>query len=113
MPSDRLLVSTDPHENGGEELTFGSNFKHIEWNAPLKPGDHFLNIVPGSHIRRSTPEERAVCVSGLNGDVDRVMPGGIEVNVEPGDVVYFDAGILHRGWNPEGRTRWTLHNVTW
>ena len=23
------------------------------------------------------------------------------------------AGILHRGWNPEGRTRWTLHNVTW
>ena len=26
---------------------------------------------------------------------------------------YFDAGILHRGWNPKGLHRWTLHNVTW
>ena len=26
---------------------------------------------------------------------------------------YFDAGILHRGWNPLGLKRWTLHNVTW
>ena len=26
---------------------------------------------------------------------------------------FFDAGIIHRGWNPLGRARWTLHNVTW
>ena len=69
-------------------------------------------VVPGSHARRSTAEEREVCVSGLAGDVDRVMPGGIEVRINPGDVAYFDAGILHRGWNPKGRSRWTIHNVT-
>ncbi len=77
----------DPHNNGGEEGTFGANFKHIEWNSPLVDDDHFLNVVPGSHIRRSTPEERSVCLSGLMGDVDREMPGGITVRVNPGDVV--------------------------
>eukprot|EP01051_Picozoa_sp_SAG22_P015701 SAG22_NODE_2091_length_3027_cov_1.473702_1_plen_738_part_00 len=98
---------------GWDPLSFGANYQHIEWNSPLQPGDHFLNVVPGSHRRRSTPEERAVCVAGTNGDVDREMPGGIAVRIEPGDVAYFDAGILHRGWNPMGETRWTLHNVSW
>ena len=92
----------DPHENGGEELTFGANFKHIEWNAPLMPGDQFLNVVPGSHIRRSTLEERSVCISGMRGDVDREMPGGIKVKVEPGDVVYFDAGTHTTLCRPRG-----------
>lgn len=77
----------DPHNNGGEEGSFGANFKHIEWNSPLIDDDHFLNVVPGSHNRRSTREERAVCLSGLLGDVDREMPGGIAVCVNPGDVV--------------------------
>eukprot|EP01052_Picozoa_sp_SAG31_P011384 SAG31_NODE_642_length_13301_cov_14.143084_15_plen_256_part_00 len=100
----------DPMGNGGEEGAFGANYKHVEWNSPLQVDDHFLNVVPGSHRRRSSADERAVCLSG---DVDREMPGAITVHVEPGDVVYFDAGILHRGWNPMGKTRWTLHNVTW
>ena len=70
------------------------------------------------------------------------MPGGVTVRMELGDVCYFvrphphlppartlrprtlttltltnawgqDAGIIHRGWNPSGINRWTMHHVSW
>ena len=64
------LEGWDPHDNGGEEATFGANNRHVEWNSPLQSDDHFLNVVPGSHCRRSTAAERAVCIAGRDGDVD-------------------------------------------
>ena len=46
-------------------------------------------------------------------DMHAPMPGATAVEMQPGDVCYFDAGLLHRGWNLQGNIRWTLHHVTW
>ena len=43
----------------------------------------------------------------------RQMPGAVTVTMELGDAVFFDAGIIHRGWNPTGINRWTMHHVSW
>ena len=37
----------------------------------------------------------------------------IERLTEPGDIVYYDANLWHRGFNPEGKKRWTLHAAFW
>jgi ectoine hydroxylase-related dioxygenase (phytanoyl-CoA dioxygenase family) len=80
----------------------------VEWNAPLVEGDSFFNCVPGSHRRPNTDEETAALLQDRDAVDSAPMPGATVVRMEPGDVCYFDAGMLHRGWNPEGRTRWTL-----
>ena len=98
----------------------GANGKHVEWNTPLLPDEHFLQVVPGSHCRACTEEELAHIGAGFvteeevaNGGEFTGMPGGVTVRMELGDVCYFDAGIIHRGWNPTGINRWTMHNVSW
>ena len=37
------------------------------------------------------------------------MEGGLTVELEPGDIVYYNSQFWHRGWNPDGLDRWTLH----
>lgn len=77
-------------------------------NAPLF-ADSFLKIVPGSHARNTTEEERAA----LRNDSYGFMPGEITVELEPGDVAFYVANLLHTGFNPEGKFRWTLHAAFW
>jgi len=92
----------------------------VQINAPLLPGDHFLQLVPAAHLRDSTIQElaagRYVDELGLEGvaqdmgpDVGPHMPGAITVELEPGDIVYYFSQFWHRGWNPHGADRWTLH----
>lgn len=81
----------------------------IQFNAPLAATDTFLHVVPGSHLRASTAEEIAAAAAGNDG----VIEAGIEVCLEPGDILYYNANLWHRGWNPEGLLRWTLHAAYW
>ena len=83
--------------------------RHIQFNAPLKPGDCFLQIVPGSHARHATEAELTVYTNSPNGD----MPGQITVELEPGDIVYYNANLWHRGLNPQGVLRWSMHSAFW
>eukprot|EP01050_Picozoa_sp_SAG11_P013827 SAG11_NODE_1646_length_4523_cov_1.447559_2_plen_343_part_00 len=93
------------------------NGLHVEWNTPLLPGERFLHVVPSSHNRPNRPAETARMGGGfVNGEDETrtdAMPGAVVVEMEPGDVCYFDAGIIHRGWNAGGIDRWTMHNVSW
>lgn len=80
----------------------------VQFNAPLTPSDRFLQIVPGSHLRASTTQEIAV-----SQNQDGNMPGIHIVELEPGDIVYYNANLWHRGWNPTGQTRLTFHCAFW
>jgi hypothetical protein len=81
----------------------------VQFNAPLLVGDRFLQIVPGSHCRASTPEEIGVAAKQQG----EGMPGAMQVELEPGDIVYYNANLWHRGWNPQGIMRWTMHCAFW
>ena len=76
-----------------------------QFNAPLVEADHFLHIVPASHLRASTDTEIKASQAGEEG----AMPGALVVELEPGDIVYYSANLWHRGWNPSGEKRWTMH----
>ena len=91
-----------PRTCAGHEGTF------VQFNAPLVAGDRFLNIVPGSHLRASTAAEIEASRSE-SGD----MPNAHIVELEPGDIAYYNANLWHRGWNPEGHKRWTMHCAFW
>ena len=82
--------------------------RFVQFNAPLVPGDRFLHIVPGSHLRASTAEEIEASRSE-SGE----MPNALVVELEPGDIAYYNANLWHRGWNPEGHKRWTMHCAFW
>ena len=81
----------------------------VQFNAPLVAGDRFLNIVP-----RESP-------TSVDGGGDRSVPQRIRETcptltsskLEPGDIAYYNANLWHRGWNPEGRKRWTMHCAFW
>lgn len=76
---------------------------HAQWNLPLCDGDRSLVIVPGSHVRARTAEERRAAEEG--GD----MPGQVRVALRAGDVVFYDSNILHRGVYEGDVERMTLH----
>lgn len=105
--------------------------RFVQFNAPLVEHDRFLNIVPASHLRASTPEECRISkrpgfqraaegpvtpeeVKAIKAwdDADP-MPGGMVVEMEPGDIAYYNANLWHRGWNPAGEKRWTMHSAFW
>ncbi|KAK1834153.1 hypothetical protein QBC39DRAFT_399089 [Podospora conica] len=77
---------------------------HAQWNLPLAPdGDASLVVVPGSHRRARTADERRVQREGGE------MPGAVRVELGAGDVVFYDSNILHRGVYEDGAERMTLH----
>ncbi len=81
----------------------------VQFNAPIAATDTFLQVVPGSHLRASTQQEIAASAAGLEGELD----DGVVVHLEPGDILYYNANLWHRGWNPEGQRRWTMHAAYW
>ncbi|EEP79317.1 conserved hypothetical protein [Uncinocarpus reesii 1704] len=63
---------------------------HAQYNIALYP-DSSLIVVPGSHLRARTQAER---------DADPFepdMPGQQVVTLQPGDAVFYDSNIFHRG----------------
>jgi hypothetical protein len=81
----------------------------IQFNAPVLTADSFLHVVPGSHLRASTEQEITAASTGIDGNI----AGGIVVRLEPGDILYYNANLWHRGWNPDGLQRWTMHAAYW
>lgn len=75
----RLLAEKTP---GGRQL-------HAQYNLALFE-DESLIIIPGSHRRVRTEAERSA------GAYDEI-PGQMTVKLKPGDVVFYDSNILHRG----------------
>ncbi|MDA0839768.1 MAG: phytanoyl-CoA dioxygenase family protein [Planctomycetota bacterium] len=97
---------TAPIEGERELAVLQRNYRlYTQINAPLYP-DRFLQIVPGSHLRKSSEEELDVLHNNPTGD----LPGQITVELDPGDVVFYYNNLFHRGYNPEGELRWTMHH---
>lgn len=82
--------------------------RSVQMNAPLYP-DRYLQIVPGSHKRLSLPEEKAVFENDPTGDI----PGGMTVEMEPGDAAFYFPQMIHRGFNPDGHRRFSMHHAFW
>jgi hypothetical protein len=89
-----------------EAVVRGGYQVYTQINAPLF-ADRYVTIVPGSHLRASTSEELQVLKNDPTGD----MPGQMTVEMEPGDVVFYYSNLWHRGFNPEGNLRWTMHHA--
>lgn len=73
-----------------------------QWNLALYD-DESLVVVPGSHARARTDAERGA------GPFEKELPGQLVVRLEPGDVVFYNNNILHRGVYSGTRERMTLH----
>lgn len=89
-----------------EAINRGGYHLYTQINAPLFP-DRFVQIVPGSHLRASTEAER----EALQADSTNEIPGQITVELEPGDVAFYYSNLWHRGFNPHGELRWTMHHA--
>ncbi|KAJ9133424.1 Phytanoyl-CoA dioxygenase [Pleurostoma richardsiae] len=73
-----------------------------QWNLALYD-DESLIAVPGSHTRARTDFERAA------DPFEKVIPGQLIVKLKPGDVVFYNNNILHRGVYDCTKERMTLH----
>ena len=74
---------------------------HAQWNLTLYD-DESLVVIPGSHVRARTEEERTA-------DMYQKLPGEIRVLMKAGDVVFYNNNILHRGVYDSEKERMTLH----
>jgi len=80
----------------------------IQWNTALYK-DSCLYIVPGSHKRPRTSEQRAHSNTMDPPKNPLDMPGSIQVTLNPGETVFYNSNILHCAtYNPNAR-RATLH----
>lgn len=75
---------------------------NTQWNLPLYADDSLV-VVPGSHVRARTVAEREAAPREPH------MPGQLVVKLEPGDVVFYDNNILHRGVYRADKERMSLH----
>lgn len=63
---------------------------HAQYNIALTPDDSLV-VVPGSHRRVRTDEERSADPYAEH------LTGQITVKLKPGDAIFYDSNILHRG----------------
>ena len=63
--SDSIIGVASPKPAEYVDACRGANGKHVEWNTPLLPDEHFLQVVPGSHCRACTDEELACIGAGV------------------------------------------------
>ncbi|KAL9105341.1 MAG: hypothetical protein Q9227_009461 [Pyrenula ochraceoflavens] len=79
---------------------------HAQYNIALTP-DSSLLVIPGSHRRIRTDTERSASPYAAE------LPDQLTVRLNPGDAVFYDSNILHRGVYPAKQVgevgRYTLH----
>jgi hypothetical protein len=92
-----------PTATDSEEMQkLGEKGWHAQWNLALYD-DSSLIVVPGSHKRARTAEER-------NADpYEPNMPNQLVVNLKAGEVAFYNNNILHRGVYDASKERMTLH----
>ncbi|KAI9277586.1 hypothetical protein BY458DRAFT_504512 [Sporodiniella umbellata] len=76
-----------------------------QWNTALYD-DGCLYVVPNSHRRVRTPEERRVTIEDPK---SHQMPGQLKVELKAGQTVFYDNNILHRASYVSSQQRATLH----
>ena len=87
-----------------EEERLKEPMMHAQWNLALY-ADSSLVVVPGSHKRPRTDMER-------NADpYEDDMPGHKIVKMNPGDILFYNNNILHRGVYDSKMERMTLHGT--
>ncbi|MCC7264590.1 MAG: phytanoyl-CoA dioxygenase family protein [Candidatus Latescibacteria bacterium] len=77
---------------------------YVQWNIALWE-DSVLWVVPGSHLRRNTEAE----ARQLAADPKVPLPGGLQVELGPGDGVAYTIPILHWGSNYSAKRRRIVH----
>lgn len=77
---------------------------HAQWNLALYD-DNSLVVVPGSHNRARTNMERSA------DPYEDDMPGQRIVKMGPGDIMFYNNNILHRGVYDSKVERMTLHGT--
>lgn len=92
-------ATIDEELEGLKVSSFGT-----QWNTALYD-DSCLIVVPGSHKRPRTEQERAVTLDNPKGP----MPGEMKVNLKAGQTVFYHNNILHRGSYGTSPRRQTLH----
>ena len=94
-----------PEVSAEEELErLKEPMMHAQWNLALYD-DSSLVVVPGSHKRARTDMER-------NADpYEDDMPGQKIVRMGPGDIMFYNNNILHRGVYDSTVERMTLHGT--
>jgi ectoine hydroxylase-related dioxygenase (phytanoyl-CoA dioxygenase family) len=75
---------------------------HAQWNLALYD-DSSLVLVPGSHKRARTDDEREA------DPYAEELPGQITVALKAGEVAFYNNNILHRGVYDSTKERMTLH----
>jgi len=63
-------------------------------------------VVPGSHRRWDTPEEKEIRKNDPTGDA---MPNAKILEIDPGDIAFFHVNSIHRGTYPANMPRRTIH----
>jgi hypothetical protein len=94
--------STEQEER--EELA-KNQYAGAQFNLSLTE-DKCLIVVPKSHNRVRTPAEREKTINGTRREY---IDGQITVDLHPGDLVFYNNNILHRGSYSAKNVRITLH----
>lgn len=83
-------VDVEEEQRQLDEKSPGGRQAHTQYNLSLYE-DASLVVVPGSHRRVRTEEERKA------DPFENDLPGQVVVKMGPGDAVFYDSNILHRG----------------
>ncbi|CAK9441699.1 uncharacterized protein LODBEIA_P55670 [Lodderomyces beijingensis] len=102
---DTIKPEVSPSEEQ-EELLNVEAFAGAQFNLALTD-DACLIVVPGSHKRLRTDEEREKTVDP-NRRKEHIT-GEIVVELKPGDLVFYNNNILHRAKYDSSKKRLTLH----
>ncbi len=78
------------------------------FQTPLKPHDNCHRLLPASHDRPLLDHEERI-----RSERKSPMPGMVRITLQPGDVLFRHAKILHGGSNSDGRERWTFVGNFW
>ena len=72
--------------------------------------DRAFWAVPGSHVRPNSPAEQAVFGGTKHqSPVDRDMPGARCIELAPGEAVFYNNNLIHRGYCDFTERRRTCH----
>ncbi|KAI0262042.1 hypothetical protein BC834DRAFT_406720 [Gloeopeniophorella convolvens] len=80
----------------------------VQWNTALHE-DASLYVVPSSHRVPRTTEQRALSCDTTPPADPLIMPGAIQVTLQPGETVFYNNNILHCATYSPSKPRATLH----
>ncbi|EJD36899.1 hypothetical protein AURDEDRAFT_116990 [Auricularia subglabra TFB-10046 SS5] len=80
----------------------------VQWNTALRD-DEALFVVPGSHLKARTPEQREQSCTMEPPKDPMSMPGVLRVSLKRGETVFYNNNILHCASYSRDTERVTLH----